>query len=137
MRCRLASLVARWFGLRIHEQIDVHSYGQDLVGIPTTDTVEHDLVCKADTVALYNACCDTMSTHNGILCHMNPSEGYWLFKGAPKSSARSTSFGTMYAHHCEVFPTHSPMYARGFGNSSCVQGVDTKIVSTSASTRPT
>ena len=128
MRCSIASMVARRFGLRIHEQIDVHSYNQDQVGIPTTDTVEHDLVCKGDSVALYNACCDTMSTHNGILCQMNPSEGYWLFKGAPKSSARSTSFGTMYAHHCEVFPTHSPMYARGFGNPSCVQGVDTRIV---------
>jgi hypothetical protein len=135
MRCRVASLVARKFGLRIHEQIDVHSYSQDQIGIPTTDTVEHDLVCKGDSVALYNACCDTMSTHNGILCQMNPSEGYWLFKGAPKSSARSTSFGTMYAHHCEVFPTHSPMYAKGFGNASCVQGVDTRIV-TRAKSQP-
>lgn len=129
MRCRVASLVARRFGLRIHEQIDVHSYGQDLIGIPTTDTVEHDLVCKGNgTVALYNACCDTTATHNGILSHMNPSEGYWLFKGAPRSSARATSFGTMYAHHCEVFPTRSPHYVKGFGSPSCVQGLDTRIV---------
>jgi hypothetical protein len=133
LRCRVASLVARKFGLRIHEQIDVHSYNQDLVGIPTTDTVEHDLVYKNDAVALYNACCDTTATHNGILCQMNPSEGYWLFKGAPRSSARSTSFGTMYAHHCEVFPTRSPLYGRAFGSPSCVQGLDTKIVTRSAS----
>jgi hypothetical protein len=100
LRCCVVSLVARKFGLRIHEQIDVHLYSQDLVGIPTTDTVEHDLVCKGDTVALYITCCDSTSTHNGILCRMNPYEGYCLFEGAPRCSARAMSFGTMYTHNC-------------------------------------
>jgi hypothetical protein len=127
-RCRVASLVAKRFGLTIREQIDVHSYDQELIGIPTTDTVEHDIVMHGDSVSLYNACCDTSSLHNGILCQMNPAEGFWLFKGNPRSSTRATSFGTMFAHNCEVFPTHSPTYHRSLGNPSCVQGLDSRLV---------
>jgi len=133
-RCRVASQVAKTFGLKILEQIDVHSYDQELIGIPTTDTVEHDIVLKRDTatkqdiVTLFNSCCDTTSLHNGVLCQMNLSEGFWLFKGNPRSSTRTTSFGTMYAHNCEVFPTHSPVYHPSLGNPSCVHGFDTKIV---------
>lgn len=137
LRCRVASLLAKKFGLKIMEQVDVHSYHQDLIGIPTTDTIEHDIVCKDNQVTLYNACCDTSALHNGILCQMNPTEGYWLFKGNPRSSSRSTCFGTMYAHHCEVFPTRSPLYQRHFGNPSCVQGLDSKLVVRQSETKRT
>jgi hypothetical protein len=134
-RCKVASIVAKRFGLVIREQVDVHSYDHDLIGIPTTDTVEHDIVLKAETVQLYNACCDTSALHNGILCQMNPAEGYWLFKGNPRSSTRTTSFGTMFAHNCEVFPTHSPVYHKSLGNPSCVQGYDSRLVVRNKSTR--
>jgi len=127
-RCRIASMVAKTFGLKIREQIDVHSYDQELIGVPTTDTLEHDIVLKGGQVTLFNGCCDTTALHNGILCQMNPAEGFWLFKGNPRSSTRSTSFGTMYAHNCEVFPTHSPIYHPSLGNPSCVSGFDTKLV---------
>lgn len=127
-RCRVASRVAKAFGLRIHEQVDVHSYEQELIGVPTTDTVEHDIVVRGNGVSLYNGCCDTMSQHNGVLCQMNPAEGYWLFKGNPRSSARSTSFGSMYGHTCGIFPTHSPVYVPAFGSSQRVHGLDTKLV---------
>lgn len=134
-RCRVASMVAKTFGLKIREQIDVHSYDQELIGVPTTDTVEHDIVLRGDSVVLHNACCDTSSLHNGVLCQMNPSEGFWLFKGNPRSSTRSTSFGTMHAHNCEVFPTHSPVYYPSLGNPSCVQALDTKLVARDKSAR--
>lgn len=127
-RCKIASLLAKEFDLKINEQLDVHSYAQELIGVPTTDTIEFDISAKKQSVFLHNACIDTSAQHNGILCQMNASEGYWLFKGNPRSSARSTSFGTVYSNACEVFPTRSPLYFPTFGNNNNVQGFDTKAV---------
>jgi hypothetical protein len=79
-------------------------------------------------VCLFNACTDTLGQHNGIVCQMNPSEGYWIFKGNPRSSTRLTSFGTMYSNLCEVFPTRSPIYYKQFGNSNYVTGIDNKLI---------
>ena len=80
-RCKIASIIARKFDLQINEHTDVHSYDQEPIGVPSTDTLEYDLVARNDIVSLYNGCCDTSTLHNGVLCQMNPSEGYWLFKG--------------------------------------------------------
>ena len=52
--------------------------------MPTVDTVEFDLVHNHNHVKLHNASCDTTTLQNGLLCQMNPSEGYWLFKGSPR-----------------------------------------------------
>lgn len=134
-RCRVASRVARAFGLKINEHTDVHSYDQELIGVPTTDTVEHDIAASRDNVTLYNACCDTMTQNNGVICQMNPSEGFWLFKGHPRSSTRTTSFGSMAGHTCGVFPTRSPSYNPSLGSPSFVQGLDTKIVVRTGSQR--
>jgi hypothetical protein len=127
-RCMAASRVARKFGLKILEHIDVHSYDQELVGVPTADTIEHDITARDGRVLLHNACCDTTALQNGVLCQMNPAEGYWLFKGSPRSSSRSTSFGSMYGHVSGVFPTHSPAYKPLLGSPSYVHGFDTKVV---------
>jgi hypothetical protein len=127
-RCMVASAVARRFGLTILEHHDVHSYDQEAIGVPTVDTVEHDVVLRGGKVHLYNACCDTTSLHNGVLCQMNPAEGYWLFRGSPRSSSRSTSFGSMFGHASGIFPTHSPLYTPKLGSPSWVQGLDTKVV---------
>jgi hypothetical protein len=127
-RCMVASRLARTFGLKILEQTDVHSYDQEAIGVPTVDTTEHDVVLKGNKVHLYNACCDTSTLHNGVLCQMNPSEGYWLFRGSPRSSSRSTSFGSMFGHASGVFPTHTPEYKVTLGSPSYLQGLDTKVV---------
>ena len=94
------------------------------------DTVEFDVSCHDGRVLLYNAACDTTTLQNGLLCQMNPSEGYWLFKGSPRSSSRGTSFGSMFgcADLCGVFPTRSPCYRKGLGSPNHVQGLDTDIV---------
>jgi hypothetical protein len=110
------------------EHVDVHSYDQELIGVPTADTIEYDITVRDGRVILHNACCDTTTLQNGVLCQMNPAEGYWLFKGSPLSSSRSTSFGSMYGHVSGVFPTHSPAYKPLLGSPSYVHGFDTKVV---------
>ena len=127
-RCMVASRVAKMFGLKILEHIDVHSYDQEMIGVPTADTIEYDISVRDDRVILHNACCDTTMLQNGVLCQMTPAEGYWLFKGSPRSSSRSTSFGSMYGHASGVFPTHSPAYKPMLGSPSYVHGLDTKVV---------
>jgi len=123
-RCRLASMFARRFELRIEEQLDVQSYDQEYIGVPLTDTVEFDFDKVNDMVTLYNACSVTRSMNNGALCQMNPTEGYWVFKGNQRSSVRNTSFGSLVGLRSEVFPTRSTNYVAGMGNKSFVQGAD-------------
>jgi len=127
-RCKVASRAAAYFGLRVEEHCDVHGYDQDLVAVPATDTVEHDLAAVDSKVYLYNGCCNTASQTNGVLCQMSPSEGYWLFKGNQRSSSRSTSLGSMAGHLSGVFTTHSPLYHAGFGSPQSLQSVDTRVV---------
>lgn len=131
-RCMVARQIADEFGLEIATQRDVHGYDSWPIGVPTVDTTEFDLVHNegAGVVTLYNAACDTTSIRNGVLCHMHPSEGYWLFKGSPRPSARGTSFGSMFgcADVCGVFPTRAPCYRPGFGSPSHVFGYDAPCV---------
>jgi hypothetical protein len=131
-RCMVAKQIADAFGLEIHTQRDVHGYDNPEIGVPTVDTVEFDLAHSAEdsVVTLYNAACDTTSIQNGILCHMNPSEGYWLFRGSQRSSSRGTSFGSMFgsADACGVFPTRAPCFIPGMGSPNYVQGFDTPLV---------
>jgi len=131
----VASRTARKFGLKILEHVDVHSYDQESIGVPTADTLEHDITMRDGCVLLHNACCDTTTLHNGVLAQLNPSEGYWLFKGNPRSSSRSTSFGSMFGLLGGVFPTHSPCYRPTMGSPNYVQGLDTKVVVRYASKR--
>lgn len=131
-RCMVAKMIADEFDLEIYTQPDVHGYDSWALGVPTVDTVEFDLSHHEEdgTVSLYNAACDTTSIRNGLLCHMNPSEGYWLFKGSPRPSARGTSFGSMFgsADVCGLFPTRAPCYRPGFGSPSHVFGYDMPFV---------
>jgi hypothetical protein len=80
-----------------------------LMAVPTTDTVEHDLIRRdTHTVTVMNSAIDTTKVTNGILCRMHPSEGYWLFRGAPRGTG---VHGAMFGNHgiCGAFPTRSPV----------------------------
>ena len=81
-----------------------------LLAVPTTDTVEHDIVRKmgSNAVSVYNTAVDTTRVTNGMVCQMHPSEGYWLFRGAPRGTG---VHGAMFGSHqvCGAFPTRSPM----------------------------
>lgn len=113
-RCRLIKMLADKFGVRVQYVDDVLAYSQtrdfkqELLAVPTTDTVEYD-ISKRDTktVSIHNLCVDTTRITNGILCQMHASEGYWLFRGAPRGTGVN---GAMFGSHhiCGAFPTRSP-----------------------------
>lgn len=111
-RCRLTSMLADKFGLRIQSVEDVLAYTTGgkavLQAVPTTDTVEHDISrIGQQGVAVYNLSTDTTRITNGILCQMHPAEGYWLFRGAPRGTG---VHGAMFGSHreCGAFPTRAP-----------------------------
>ena len=109
-RCRLIKMLADKFDLRVQCVDDVLAYTTDrpeLLAVPVTDTVEHDISRRDSTVSVHNMCVDTTRVTNGILCRMHPSEGYWLFRGAPRGAGTN---GAMFGSHkaCGVFPTRSP-----------------------------
>ena len=79
-----------------------------LMSVPTIDTVEHDIARNgARHVMVLNSAIDTTRVTNGILCRMHPSEGYWLFRGAPRGTG---VHGAMFGNHgtCGAFPARSP-----------------------------
>lgn len=116
-RCRLIKMLADKFGARVQCVDDVLSYTktrdarQELLAVATTDTVEHDISKRDSVVSVHNLCVDTTRVTNGILCKMHPSEGYWLFRGAPRGSGVN---GAMFGNHrvCGAFPTQSPVISQ-------------------------
>ena len=114
-RCRLIKMLADKFGVKVQCVDDVLAYTrtkdcmQVLLAVPTTDTVEHDIIKRdTSTVSMHNLCVDTTRITNGILCQMHPSEGYWMFRGAPRGTGVN---GAMFGSHhiCGAFPTRSPL----------------------------
>ena len=112
-RCRLIKMLADKFGVKVQYVDDVLAYTktltgrQELLAVPTTDTVEHDIAKRGSTVSVHNLCVDTTRITNGILCQMHPSEGYWLFRGAPRGAGVN---GAMFGSDrvCGAFPTRAP-----------------------------
>jgi hypothetical protein len=110
-RCRLISMLATKFGIKVACVDDVQAYFTRegaLLAVPTTDTVEHDISKLQNTTAVHNLAVDTTRLTNGILCQMHPSEGYWLFRGAQRGTG---VHGAMFGSHhvCGAFPTRSPL----------------------------
>ena len=92
-----------------------------LQAVPTVDTIEHDIARKGSrSVTVHNAAVDTTKLTNGILCQMHPSEGFWLFRGAPRGTG---VYGAMFGNHeaCGAFPTRSPLIAGKHQNTVAVQ----------------
>ena len=135
-RARVAFLTAEHFGLQISSTVDLCSYDSVRIGVPVVDTIEFNIqVGDNDTIEFYSACCDTTAVQNGIVLRMQPSEGYWIFRGAQKSSAKLTNFGAMFGSKsiCGVFPTRSAFYKKLQGSPSSVHGLDTEIIVRKAS----
>ena len=92
-----------------------------LMAVPTTDTIEHDIMrSDANHVIVMNSAVDTTRVTNGILSRMHPSEGYWLFRGAPRGSG---VHGAMFGNHktCGAFPTRSPIVTAKHPNAITVR----------------
>jgi hypothetical protein len=109
-RCRLIKMLADKFGVKVQNVDDVLAYGSngEVLAVPTTDTLEHDISIRDSVVSVYNLCTDTTRVTNGILCQMQPSEGYWLFRGAPRGAGvNGAMFGSQRV--CGAFPSRSPL----------------------------
>jgi hypothetical protein len=67
-----------------------------------------------------NSAVDTTKVTNGIICRMHPSEGYWLFRGAPRGTG---VHGAMFGNNlvCGVFPTRSPVVTAKHRNAVAAQ----------------
>ena len=136
-RARIAHMTAEHFGLKIQTTTDLFSFNSDLIGVPVVDTIEFNIQARDDDcVDFYSAACDSTSVQNGIIARMHPSEGFWIFRGALKSSSKLTNFGAMFGSKsvCGVFPTRSAFYKKQQGSPSFVNGLDTEIVVRHAST---
>jgi hypothetical protein len=61
---------------------------------------------------------------------MHESEGMWVFRGNAKSSAKATSFGTLFGSKstCGIFPTRAPYYKRNHGSPSNLNGLDSELI---------
>jgi hypothetical protein len=143
-RTRLIKMLADAFGVRVPSVEDVLAHplagveacsGGDtprsvasketnrpvLMAVPTTDTIEHDLIRNdTHTVMVINSAVDTTKVTNGIICRMHPSEGYWLFRGAPRGTG---VHGAMFGNNlvCGVFPTRSPVVTAKHRNAVAAQ----------------
>lgn len=139
-RNRLIKMLADEFGMRVPSVEDVLAHPLSgingdstprrttrqenkpvLMAVPTTDTIEHDLIHHdTHTVMVMNSAIDTTKVTNGILCRMHPSEGYWLFRGAPRGTG---VHGAMFGNHriCGAFPTRSPIVTQKHPNAVAAQ----------------
>ena len=130
-RARIALMTAEHFGLKIQTTTDLFSFNGDMIGVPVVDTIEFNIQAgDKDDVEFYSAACDSTGIQNGIITCMHPSEGFWIFRGALKSSSKVTNFGAMFGSKacCGVFSTRSAFYKKQQGSPSFVNGLDTEIV---------
>jgi hypothetical protein len=110
MRGRLINRVAQEFNLPVLTVRDPYACDSNQVMFMSQiETLTHDIqtMRKSSNVSVYNECVNSSTTRNGILCNMNLSEGYWLFKGPPSNCDSSLDYGSVFGSErdCGVFPT--------------------------------
>jgi len=127
-RCRLIKLLADAFDIQVKSIQDIQAHLTGENAVYTSDTIEYDISPMLDSrggntsISVYNSCVDTTKHMNGVVTNMHPSEGVWLFRGAP----RGNCFGSMFGDYkvCGVFPTRSTPVKRSqsimVGDGSCV-----------------
>lgn len=109
-RARIIKMVADKFEIPVPCITDVHSYNNQEIAIPTTDTLSYDLTKSGNShYSLFSMCTDTTTSKNGILFKLHPSEGYWVFRGPSRSSRGVQSFGSAFGNQqiCGSFPTET------------------------------
>jgi hypothetical protein len=108
MRSRLLYRTAEAFGLKIPAVKDIQAFNLDqMMAVTHTETCTHDITnLRSGEVAVFNGCVDTTTPRNGMFSEMNPSEGFWLFKG-PTANSGSHEYGGVFGKqtHCGIFPT--------------------------------
>ena len=108
MRSRIILRTAQAFSLNIPVMKDTQSFDIDQsTAVTHTETCTHDITTlRSGDVAVFNCCVDTTTPRKGVLCEMNPSEGFRLFKG-PSTNNGSHEYGGVFGKqtHCGIFPT--------------------------------
>lgn len=84
---RVMQLVAEELGLCIPTKLDQNAYESNReIAATTTETIYKSIAHgENDTIMVYNQCCDTRVSNNGLLCTQHPSDGIQLFKGTSKA----------------------------------------------------
>jgi hypothetical protein len=112
MRARLLHRTALAFNLDIPVMTDAQAFDpSQLMAVTHVETCTHDIASlRNGDIAVYNECVDTTAPRNGILCAMNLSEGFWLFKGPQSANNGAQDYGVIFGNHshCGVFPTSAP-----------------------------
>jgi hypothetical protein len=123
MRARLLHKTADAFGLNIPVMNDIHSYDpSQLMAVVNIETYTHDIgSMRNGDIAVYNQCVDTTTPRNGTMCNMNPSEGFWLFKGPSSANNGAQDYGVVFGNqaHCGIFPTSAPVATGSIKSSVC------------------
>jgi len=101
-RGMLACMIAKEFGLVVKTSLDTFAKDPangDLAQA-TTETIYNDLQYdqRTNTVTMYNHCCNTNKSKNGILCCMHASEGVWLFRGPPQTNSGFSLYGSAWGN---------------------------------------
>jgi len=126
-RARLLHRAAQAFDLKVPVMPDVQAFNtEQLMAVTHIETLKHDIsVLRDETVAIYNNCVDTTVLRNGVLCEMNPSEGFCLFKGSPTpSNGMQQDYGGVFGKHnnCGVFHTSASRISGGFQRHCSANG---------------
>jgi hypothetical protein len=78
---RILQMVADEVGLCLPSVVDTCVYDLCSIASCTTKTMINDMYKQKDgRVSVVVNCADTTRVENGLLCCMNPSEGFWMFK---------------------------------------------------------
>ena len=106
-RCRLLYKLAQKFGIALKHITDLKSYDGAKMALSTTDTVYNNIVrMNSGHVTVFDQCVDTTTTKNGIINTLHPTEGIWIYRGVPRTSAGMAPLGFGFGDQrkCGIFP---------------------------------
>lgn len=113
---RLALKIAQSMKLNVMKIIDIdHADEQQShhMALPSTFTFNQDLdiIYDTDKIRYSSECCFLDKQNNGVLYHVSPREGFWLFCG-PYDHSESNTFGGNFRDTAtmNMFPTSTVQY---------------------------
>lgn len=115
-RCRLLHSLAEKFGIDIKSITDLKAYDKPKMALSSTDTIYNNITrMNSNHVAVFDQCVDTTTAKNGIIHSLHPTEGLWIFKGLPRSSAGMAPLGFGFGDQkiCGIFPSSTFKVCKG------------------------
>jgi hypothetical protein len=107
-RAALIAQCAEQFGFDVPTHDDLRCFNQKRkIAQLSVETLHHDLQrTRSQQVACFSACTDPTLPRNGVLMTVAPTEGFLLFRGAPRVSGNATDYGAPFGSQetCGIFP---------------------------------